>query len=769
MKLDIYKFNTFKIISYLSIILFLSCFSSFANYKLIENSKECQNYNYNFFNNLNYLEIKIYENKKFVNQILNSILRNKVIVNKKKYESDIILNFKNSKNCVLKAKIRLHGDFADHVELKDNYPISSMHVNLLDKNIENNTSFKLLLPRTRNYFNEILITSLFRNIGFLAPKTNLIKVKFNDKFHYMLFQEHITKEFLEKNNLVESFIIEGHDKNLSKRLGGNPAIYRLAKLSNSKYILKNKDNLHSAYDALSSMNQIYLHNNLLKHKKNNKFEELIYINNYKTLNEKNFEKKNAIFEILMKAMGASHGLSQEDRVFYYDPHYKNFTPIYYDGGATLLYPNEKIKPNQNFDISSKKGFKLLGDNDFSENKKIININKYYSDESISYLNKIDKKKLIFDLTNSGMSISENELNKILNFIKLQIQKFSKTDDYQDYNVEHKPYYSLFEYYDNVSLAFFEKDHFIICEANSKDKSTCKKEQLNNENNNSITKLLSQNLQDKESKAEIVFISNNINNYFYGANNSDLKHEKISIENFNIHNLNGGKIKIDEKEKSIQLISEEKNQRFLIYGTEINNWKFEYLEKFEHNEISKINLFTGCVNILDVKLNNVSIKSKKSSCEDAYNLIRTTGKINKVEIENANADGLDADFSNLLINEVNIKNTSNDCLDFSYGNLNITKANLINCGDKGISVGEKSNLYLKETYIFNAVTALAIKDSSRGNIDHFNAENVENCISAYNKKQEFFGGKIMIDKFKCLNYQNELIYDKASDIKIINKL
>lgn len=769
MKLDIYKFNTFKIISYLSIILFLSCFSSFANYKLIENSKECQNYNYNFFNNLNYLEIKIYENKKFVNQILNSILRNKVIVNKKKYESDIILNFKNSKNCVLKAKIRLHGDFADHVELKDNYPISSMHVNLLDKNIENNTSFKLLLPRTRNYFNEILITSLFRNIGFLAPKTNLIKVKFNDKFHYMLFQEHITKEFLEKNNLVESFIIEGHDKNLSKRLGGNPAIYRLAKLSNSKYILKNKDNLHSAYDALSSMNQIYLHNNLLKHKKNNKFEELIYINNYKTLNEKNFEKKNAIFEILMKAMGASHGLSQEDRVFYYDPHYKNFTPIYYDGGATLLYPNEKIKPNQNFDISSKKGFKLLGDNDFSENKKIININKYYLDESISYLNKIDKKKLIFDLTNSGMSISENELNKILNFIKLQIQKFSKTDDYQDYNFEHKPYYSLFEYYDNVSLAFFEKDHFIICEANSKDKSTCKKEQLNNENNNSITKLLSQNLQDKESKAEIVFISNNINNYFYGANNSDLKHEKISIENFNIYNLNGGKIKIDEKEKSIQLISEEKNQRFLIYGTEINNWKFEYLEKFEHNEIGKINLFTGCVNILDVKLNNVSIKSKKSSCEDAYNLIRTTGKINKVEIENAMADGLDADFSNLLINEVNIKNTSNDCLDFSYGNLNITKANLINCGDKGISVGEKSNFYLKETNIFNAVTALAIKDSSRGNIDHFNAENVENCISAYNKKQEFFGGKIMIDKFKCLNYQTELIYDKASDIKIINKL
>lgn len=768
MRLGIYKFNTFKIITYLSIIFFSSCFSSFANYKLIESNKECQNYNYNFFNNLNYLEIEIYKNKDFVKKILNSILRNNVGVNKKKYNSNIILNFKNSKNCVLKAKIRLHGDFADHVDLKDGYPISSMHVNLLDKNIENNVSFKLFLPRTRNYFNEILITSLFRNIGFLAPKTNLIKVKFNGKFHYMLFQEHIAKEFLEKNNLVESFIIEGHDKNLSERLGGNPAIYRLARLSNSKFILKSKENLDSAYDALSNMNQIYLHNNLFKHEKNKKFEELIFINNYKTLNEKNIKKKNAIFEILMIAMGAGHGLSQEDRVFYYDPHYKDFLPIYYDGGASLLYPNEKIKPNQNFDISSKKGFKLLEDNNFLNNKTIININKYYLDESISYLNKIDKKKLILDLKNSGMNISENELKEILNFIKLRIQKFGKTIDLQAFNFEYKPYYSLFEYYDNVNLAFFEKDHFIICDANSKDKSKCKKEQLHNDNN-LIRKLLSQNLQDEKNKGEIVFISNNINNYFYGINNSNLKHEKISIENFNIYNLNGGKIKINEKEKSIQLISIEKNQRFLIYGTEINNWKFEYLEKFEKNEIGKINLFTGCVNFLDVKLNNVSIKSKKSSCEDAYNLIRSTGKINKVEIENAFSDGLDADFSYLLINEVNIKNTSNDCLDFSYGNYNINKANLINCGDKGISIGEKSDFNLKETFIFNTDTALAIKDGSRGNIENFNAENTENCISAYNKKQEFFGGKIMIDKFKCLNYQNELTYDEASDINIINKL
>jgi hypothetical protein len=769
MRLDIYKLNTLKIISYFFIIFFLSSPSSFANYKLIKINKECQNNNDNFFNNLDYLEIKINKNKDFVKKILNSILRNNVNVDKKKYKSEIKLNFKNSKTCVLEAKIRLHGDYADHVDLIDGYPISSMHVNLVDQNIENNISFKLFLPRTRNYFNEIFITSFFRNIGFLAPKTNLIKVKYMDKFHYMLFQEHIAKEFLEKNNLVESFIIEGHDKNLSHRLGGNPAINRMAKISNSKFIIKDKDNLYSAYDALTSMNQVYLNNNLIKHEKSKKFEDLIFINNSKTLNKKNFERKNTIFEILMRAMSASHGLSQEDRVFYYDPHYKDFMPIYYDGGASLLYPNEKIKPNQNFDISSKKGFKLLEIDNLLENKKIINLNKHYIDESISYIDKIDNKKFILDLKNSGMNISENELKKILNFIKLQVQKFKMIGDLEVYDFEYKPYYSLFEYRYNVNLAFFEKGHFIICDANSVDESACKKEQLKNINNNSIRKLLSQDLTDKENKEEIVFVSNSINNYFNGEYNFVLNHKKISIENFNILSFNGGGIKINKIEKSIQLISIEKNQRFLIYGKEINNWKFEYLEKFNHSELGKMNLFTGCVTILDIKLNEVSIKSKKSSCEDAYNLIRTTGIVNKVEIENSISDGLDADFSNLYINELNIKNTNNDCLDFSYGNYNIKKSVLVNCGDKGISIGEKSDFYSNESFIYNANTALAIKDSSNGNVKNFNAENVENCISAYNKKQEFFGGKIMIDNFKCINYQNELTHDESSEIKIINKL
>jgi hypothetical protein len=53
------------------------------------------------------------------------------------------------------------------------------------------------------------------------------------------------------------------------------------------------------------------------------------------------------------------------------------------------------------------------------------------------------------------------------------------------------------------------------------------------------------------------------------------------------------------------------------------------------------------------------------------------------------DGLDVDFSNIVVNRANIKNSKNDCLDLSFGQYILKKINLSGCGDKGLSVGEKS--------------------------------------------------------------------------------
>jgi len=773
MKLDILNEVNLRFISFLFIFIIFFTSSSFASYKKIEPSIDCKNSNKSSFENLDFIEIEVFENRKIVRKIIKSVLTNVIGENNKKFLSRITLHYKNSKKCEFDAKIRMHGDFADHVDIADGYPISSFHVNLLNKNIDNLTSFKLLLPRTRNYFNEIFITNFFRNIGILSPKTRLVKIKFNKKFHYMFFQEHIAKEFLETNNLAESFIFEGHDKNLFQRLGGNSKILRLAKLSNSKIVLKNDDYLNESFSALSKMNQIYLINNLIKYKNNYKDEKLIFNKYYDGPNKEIFKNKNNIFETFMLALGAEHGLSQEDRVFYFDPHYKNFLPIYYDGGASILYPNEKIKPSQSFDISTNTGFRLSEEYFISNKKKLDIYEKLCFENCLELLKKIDKSKLILDLEWSGMKIRENELENILNFISKRLIHLNKTNKI-NYKKPEEVYYSLFDYKDKTKIGFIEdKKYLITCPASSNNQKYCDKKILekNYETKKIYRKILSQNLIniDNDNYEEIVFISNDVDSYFSKKFNFKNGFKKIEVENFNIINLNNGEVKVNEEKKLIKLISNKSDQRFIIYGKEINAWKFEYKENYTDYGSSRMSFLTGCVTFLDLTLIEISLVSKKSSCEDAFNFIRNRGSVNTVQIENTLADGIDADFSNLNFKNIYIKNSFNDCLDLSYGKYKVFVANLFECGDKAISLGEKSNLNLEEMKVNKASIALAVKDSSEGNIKNFYAHNVKNCLSAYNKKQEFYGGKININNYQCINYFAELNYDEISSIHVYKKI
>ena len=70
--------------------------------------------------------------------------------------------------------------------------------------------------------------------------------------------------------------------------------------------------------------------------------------------------------------------------------------------------------------------------------------------------------------------------------------------------------------------------------------------------------------------------------------------------------------------------------------------------------------------------------------------------------------------------------------------------LSNCGDKGISVGESSFFSAKNLVVNNSHSGFASKDSSVSEIDVMDLNNLDNCLTAYNKKQEFGYGKILVN-------------------------
>ena len=64
-------------------------------------------------------------------------------------------------------------------------------------------------------------------------------------------------------------------------------------------------------------------------------------------------------------------------------------------------------------------------------------------------------------------------------------------------------------------------------------------------------------------------------------------------------------------------------------------------------------------------------------------------------------------------------------------------------------------------------AVASKDNSISEFDFLNINNSSTCLSAYNKKQEFSGGFISVNKLVCKNYKIKYSSDIRSKI-IINK-
>ena len=120
---------------------------------------------------------------------------------KKKYDSEITVKFENGPTCKFKGNIRLTGDLWWHLDWRQGTPISSMEVTLYQGHVNNITTFKLLLPNSRNSENEIFVTSLLEEINILSPLTFFINADVNGKKVKYIFQEDLRKEFLESKNL----------------------------------------------------------------------------------------------------------------------------------------------------------------------------------------------------------------------------------------------------------------------------------------------------------------------------------------------------------------------------------------------------------------------------------------------------------------------------------------------------------------------------------------------------------------------------------------
>lgn len=630
---------------------------------------------------------------------LGKIIEEKRNIKKKdKKKYDVNLIFNDGIKKELNAKINIAGDFTDHI--KPALTHSSLKIKLENGNIGNITRFKLLLPETRHGRADILWSLLMEELGFPTLHREIINVSLNGTEYKAIFEESPGKEFLERWGIKESPIIEFDEKELWYK--------------RNNYSL----NQNPSHIGTKIVNGTFLKNDLAYKITNEALFNPIIQKTFSEFPNINLWQKD-LYLYLNKKYGG-HGLITHNLSFIYDHFYKVYYPLY--GEGLLRVPKCEIKINQSF-VS--KNLEII--NKFEDRVK----SKIKKDELCFLKNIFEEIKLDYKIDNIKYIDPEVDSAKIE-----MVANFKKENSFYRFDEASKSSYKC--PHDTQKL--------IDCDLiNDKNKKDYFKGDFDTKKDNKykpfpiffkIKKYKKRFIKKLVKKDIELNIDSDENKYFYISKNT---------LNLNIR-LSGN------KKGNIILIG---NFNPNININLIDNRLLSFKDSSE-------NYATGCLTFLDSNFNGGSIYASDAKCEDAINIIRSTGTINKIKIMNASSDALDLDFSKLNIKNINIENAVNDCSDFSYGKYQIEIATLKNCGDKSVSVGEKSNLKIKNLIANNTFIGIASKDSSNIFLEEgkiFN--NKSYCLSAYKKKQEFDGGTLI---YKTLFCDNPLFYsDKTSNI------
>jgi len=698
---------------------------------------------------------------------------------KKNFNGRVKVYFDNDLECIFKARIRHSGDAKDHIALKNNSVIQSLDIRLKNGNIKGITKFKLFKPDVRGNLEDVIIQNqILRNMNYLAPRSYKVQARVNETNSVMLFQEKASKELLEFNKRREGPILEGDqnfffelvknipDNNLSNWSVGTPILRNksskvmLSKLTNANLITRGNIHKQISLDAINKLNLIYLNwSNRFQDEKNNFFffdydldnSLLSFFDNNKTINLE-------IYNLFMQSTNSQHGLSSSNRKFYWNSIEHYFEPIVYDANPNI---------DLNFSTTTTATSRLPVSRNLNDAFNKLN----------NILTNININNLHEQVKSSGLILSKEKLEKKIIKIKKNLKTIKKNYD-QNLNEEiilHNNFKIINNILDkfNENIAEIDSDAYLVkydgfdfykCKIYLKD---CKILKILDED---LIKLLEGELKIK--KIHYQFIGKKIDlNYLN-------KKEEFNFKKFlgtKIYYDNNVEVKTNIESNTIQINQKKIGGRaFVIDGslkeTTIIFNGIEFLEKFRNNPSLKPPNFpinnkglTGCLSLINLNLENINISANNSSCEDTINFIGSTGTINQIFIQNSFSDALDIDYSSLKIGYIEISTAINDCTDFSSGQYELKSLILKNCGDKGISVGEKSNVHIDDIKIDQADIGIASKDSSIIKLNKATLKNLRTCVSAYNKKQEFDGGFIKINEIKCENFLKKFDIDSLSKV------
>ena len=159
----------------------------------------------------------------------------------------------------------------------------------------------------------------------------------------------------------------------------------------------------------------------------------------------------------------------------------------------------------------------------------------------------------------------------------------------------------------------------------------------------------------------------------------------------------------------------------------------------YNQISFTSMFS-LHNTNNIFLKNLKL-IKHSKYDDMMHVIYCDDiTIDNAEFINAPGDAIDVDIStNIKINNSKFINSNNDAIDFMESEALVESSYISGSKDKGLSVGESSNILIYNTLLEKNNIGIAVKDKSKAKVLHVSFKDNEIQLSAYRKNWQYGGG------------------------------
>ena len=695
----------------------------------------------------------------------------------------------------IKAKIRIKGVRPIHWQ---NKKTSSYKIDLIGNNrLWGMEEFAVQKPITKNYAYEFLFHKFLKKTDNLYLKYFPINLYFNDDNRGIYaVEESFSKELLERQKKRNGPIFSLNEDIGEYYPNVNYELY------SSKYWIEQQPELSKV--AFSILNKVKDNDNL-------------NISNYFDID------RWASYFAAIDMIGAYHGSLSKSIRLYFNPTTSKFEPIGYDAHlgagnfsnfilADFLQEN---KSNCIYICNEKswyfKFFKLRNgelNSEFLE-RYIHYLNLYSNEEFINEFlkeiqNELDEFNLAIYSENSKVDkilwkglgpylyddqilyqrakLIKNRLNSINldNYkISLKNNRLNFKDNYSNFPVKiiarncndkiNKIYYlagnMMIDWKNGCTEIIIDKDEnkpYILNEDITMSKKAILNiaEDFENLINHSSVDMISQNDFEISRNLEInknTHIAKNQN--FLIKNNVNLQLNNGAIlfiqGNIKFEGLSDSKIYI-KSDGSGSIIFE--NNDVIIKHTNIENLGYPKLNQY---------ILYGGLNFINsnVVLENMLIKDSKS--EDAINLINSNTLLKNIFLENIESDAIDIDFGSVNFNKINCLNIRNDCLDISGAKTKGTKLIIDKSYDKGLSIGENSNVDIKDLVMKNSRIGVAVKDGSIVYLENIESVNNDYDLALFNKKKEYENPTLKIKNF---NKKTKIILQsKNSKLTIDNQI